>query len=249
MSSICLLLLDEADALVLRGDEMPVTCNEIFRSLPVQKQCCAFSSTYSKDAIDTAKNYTRDPTWISVDHDDMTALRDVVEYYHEVHPADKERELINILLATAGQCVVFCNDRLEGVAIIQQLSINGLVGEFICGRQQQWVHNRLIARLWRGTDPCVKRPHGPRDRYAKGGTYVTCTLTLLMVFSPRPLWGAATLGTLVHHRRRLGAAPLGVGSLANVAKARLRRRRGGPSLWHPTLSLSVTPIRRSSFRA
>ena len=142
LSAIEILTLDEADRMLDMGFLPPL--RKVIPALPSTRQTLMFSATFSKEVIQLAGEFTRDPARVDVSDGQVVAPT----VSHRVHPVAQERKrdlLVHVLTqAPASQALVFCKTKRGSDRVGDGLEQAGIKVAVIHGNKSQGARRRAL---------------------------------------------------------------------------------------------------------
>ncbi|MFT4583706.1 MAG: ATP-independent RNA helicase DbpA [Gammaproteobacteria bacterium] len=120
LSSVAILVLDEADRMLEMGFEEAI--NAIVETLPSERQTLLFSATYPTQIRAIAKRFLRDPVTVKLEstHDNTTIEQHFYSVRDKTHRFKALRLLLHFHKPTS--TLVFCNTKRETQAVADQLA-------------------------------------------------------------------------------------------------------------------------------
>jgi ATP-dependent RNA helicase DeaD len=147
VSTIRLLVLDEADEMLSMGFERELTA--ILDALPTTRQTLLFSATVPPDIERIAKKRLKDPEFVTLSGDHIGALSIDHFVYHVA--ADKVGTLVRILeTENPESAVVFCNTKDETEVVAHALSQRGYDADWLNGDLPQSERESVMRRTREG---------------------------------------------------------------------------------------------------
>lgn len=141
-------VLDEADRMLDMGFIHEVT--RILDQMKNRKNLGLFSATISREVMDIAWVYQRDPVEITVRADEQNKP-DILQYRLEVSVQDKLDALFTILhQGEYERAMVFCNTKGNTERVTKLLQMRGVDAQCIHGDIPQEKRERVMARFRRG---------------------------------------------------------------------------------------------------
>jgi len=121
VSSIKMLVIDEADEMLSRGFKDQIYA--IFKNLPQDMQVCLFSATMPTEVLEITDKFMRDPIRILVKKEELT-LEGIKQFYISVDREDYKLDTLCDLykVLTISQCVIFCNSKKKVEMLAEQLN-------------------------------------------------------------------------------------------------------------------------------
>lgn len=111
LSKVQQVVLDECDEMLSMGFLEDI--HQILQACPKSRQTCLFSATVPRDIQRISERYMRDPQWITLSTDQISAAEIDHAYYVSNSPI-KTRDLVDVVMVEQpGFSIVFCNTREE----------------------------------------------------------------------------------------------------------------------------------------
>ena len=147
-NTIRLLVLDEADEMLSMGFYPDM--QEIVGFLPDERQSYMFSATMPPKVRSMAREFLRDPGYLSLSEEDMS-VKSITYRYYLVNPMDKDRTLRRLLeLEDPESALIFANTKREVSYLKQFLTNNGFRADEMSGDLPQRKREETIDRLHAG---------------------------------------------------------------------------------------------------
>ena len=142
LSAVEILTLDEADRMLDMGFLPPL--RRIVAALPRERQTLMLSATFSKEVVELASEFTRQPARVDVSETQVVAPT----VSHRVHPVSDGRKgelLVHVLMQPpAGQALVFCRTKRGSNRVGEALDRAGVRAAVIHGNKSQNARNRAL---------------------------------------------------------------------------------------------------------
>lgn len=145
-----MLIFDEADRLLSMGFYPDM--KEVQSYLPRRSfNACMFSATFPLSVIQTAREFIRDPEFISLSGDNVhQATTEHVSYL--VPPMDKDRCLVRIIeVENPASAIIFCNTKVKVHYVNVVLQRFGYDADELSADLSQGARERVLERVRRGT--------------------------------------------------------------------------------------------------
>lgn len=135
-------VLDEADQMLDMGFRSDI--DEIFKSLPSERQTILFSATLSKEIKQIAKEYQNDAKMVRISTDTLTV--DSVSQYYTKIPKGKKLNAIKLFLKEKkfNRCLIFVATKSMTDVVKKELSEDGFVAEALHGDLHQRQRNSVM---------------------------------------------------------------------------------------------------------
>ena len=149
LSSMRTLVLDEADRMLDMGFQK--TLDTILEEVPSARQTLLFSATFPKQIDALAERVTKD-----AEHVQVSAAQDQVrvdERFYEVENDTARQDALTRLLLDhdGGQCVVFCNTRVDAQSVAGGLKSVGFSAAALHGDMEQKDRDQTLIRFSNGS--------------------------------------------------------------------------------------------------
>lgn len=148
LGSVKTVVLDEADEMLNRGFIEDIEF--ILKLSPPDRQTVLFSATMSKPILDITKRYQKDPKFIKITHEILTAPN-IDQTYFELKHGMKTEALARILdMHDFKSVLIFCNTKKMVDELVEQLRSRGYLVECIHGDKIQSQRDRVMERFRAG---------------------------------------------------------------------------------------------------
>ncbi len=148
LENLKLLILDEADEMLNMGFREDIDI--ILEDLPKNRQTLLFSATLSKEILEIAALYLKNPKKILTVHNELT-IPSIEQYYLEVRESSKLELLCRLIDAkNIKLSLVFCNTKKRVDALASALQERGYLAEALHGDLKQSERDRVMAKFRTG---------------------------------------------------------------------------------------------------
>lgn len=148
LDKVCTAVLDEADRMLDMGFIHDVT--RLLEQMKGRKNLGLFSATISREVMDIAWVYQRDPVEITVRADEENKP-DIMQYRLEVSVNEKVDAVERILEREQyDRAMVFCNTKGNAERVAKLLQMRGVDAECIHGDIPQQKREKIMAKFRRG---------------------------------------------------------------------------------------------------
>ncbi len=140
---VAMVVLDEADEMLDMGFREDM--ETILTDTPEERQTVMFSATMSKEIMDIATTFQRNPQTIKVVRKELT-VKNIEQYYFEVKPRSKDEVLCRLIdIYNPKLSVVFCNTKRQVDELISVLKGRGYFADGIHGDMKQAQRDRVMS--------------------------------------------------------------------------------------------------------
>ena len=148
LENLKMIVLDEADEMLNMGFREDI--DTILEKVPEVRQTILFSATMSRDILDIAKKYQKDPIHIKVAHKELT-VPSIEQYYLEVKESAK-LEVLSRLIDTNDikLSLVFCNTKRKVDELRASLQSRGFSAEALHGDMRQEQRDKVMTMFRKG---------------------------------------------------------------------------------------------------
>ncbi len=148
LENLKMIVLDEADEMLNMGFREDI--DTILEKVPDERQTILFSATMSRDILDIAKKYQKDPIHIKVAHKELT-VPSIEQYYLEVKESAK-LEVLSRLIDTNDikLSLVFCNTKRKVDELRASLQSRGFSAEALHGDMRQEQRDKVMTMFRKG---------------------------------------------------------------------------------------------------
>lgn len=145
-----MLIYDEADRMLSMGFYPDM--RRLQRSLPRKApQSCMFSATFPGYVLRTAREFIRDPGFLTLSRDQVH-VTDVDHVYYEVPAMDKDRSLVRIIeTENPASALIFCNTRSRVHYVSTVLQRFGYDADELSSDLSQRDREQVLGRIRQGT--------------------------------------------------------------------------------------------------
>ncbi len=150
LESLRMLVFDEADRMLSMGFYPDM--REVQRYLPGREiHTCMFSATFPEPVLRTAREFIRQPEFISLSSDHIH-VTDTQHVFYLVEGMDKDRSLVRLIeVEQPASAIIFCNtkDRVHYVAVVLQRF--GYDADELSADLTQSARENVLERVRKGT--------------------------------------------------------------------------------------------------
>lgn len=150
LDKLKMLIFDEADRMLSMGFYPDM--REVQRYLPKRPiNTCMFSATFPYSVMRTAREFIKEPEFITLSSDHVH-VTEVEHVYYKVQGMDKDRSLIRLIeVENPESALIFCNtkDRVHYVTVVLQRF--GYDADEISSALSQGQREQVLARIHKGT--------------------------------------------------------------------------------------------------
>lgn len=140
---VAMVVLDEADEMLDMGFREDM--ETILTDIPGERQTVMFSATMSKEIMDIAATFQKNPQTIKVVRKELT-VKNIEQYYFEVKPRSKDEVLCRLIdIYNPKLSVVFCNTKRQVDDLISVLKGRGYFADGIHGDMKQMQRDRVMS--------------------------------------------------------------------------------------------------------
>jgi ATP-dependent RNA helicase DeaD len=148
LSAVRLVVLDEADEMLDMGFREDIEA--ILSRIPKKPQTVLFSATMSREIMDLAGRFLKEPRVIKVMHDELTVPK-IEQYYYEVKESAKVDVLSRLIdMYDPRLTLVFCNTKRRVDEVTALLHARGYMAEGLHGDMNQAQRERVMSRFRTG---------------------------------------------------------------------------------------------------
>jgi len=144
-----MLVFDEADRMLSMGFYPDML--EVKRYLPGEINTCMFSATFPYSVMRTAREFIREPEFITLSSEHVH-VTEVEHVYYKVQGMDKDRSLVRLIeTENPENAIIFCNtkDRVHYVTVVLQRF--GYDADEISSALSQSQRDEVLGRVRKGT--------------------------------------------------------------------------------------------------
>jgi ATP-dependent RNA helicase DeaD len=135
LGGIKTIVLDEADEMLNMGFREDM--ETILKDTPQERQTLLFSATMSKEILEIARNFQKDPKSVRVEHKELT-VPSIEQYYLEISRNSKVEMLSRLVdVYDPKLTIVFCNRKSMVDEVADQLQTRGYMAEALHGDIRQ----------------------------------------------------------------------------------------------------------------
>jgi len=148
LAGVQTVVLDEADEMLDMGFRDDIEA--ILRKVPGSRQTVLFSATMSKEILDLAGKYLKDPRTVQVMHDKLSVPK-IEQSYFEVRESGKVDVLSRVIdLHDPRLTLVFCNTKRRVDDVVGHLQARGYLAEGLHGNMNQSQRERVMGKFRTG---------------------------------------------------------------------------------------------------
>ncbi|NYT21781.1 MAG: DEAD/DEAH box helicase [Methanomicrobiales archaeon] len=148
LSEVRTVVLDEADEMLDMGFRDDIEA--ILKRIPGPRQTVLFSATMSREILDLAARYLKDPRTVQVMHDKLSVPK-IEQSYFEVRESGKIDVLSRIIdLYDPRLTLVFCNTKRRVDEVAGHLQARGYLAEGLHGDMNQSQRERVMGKFRTG---------------------------------------------------------------------------------------------------
>lgn len=149
LSNLQMLILDEADEMLNMGFREDI--ERILSSAPAERQTLLFSATMSREILNIANKFQKDPEIIKVTRKEITN-DNIEQTYYSVRRDAKTEVMCRLIEVHNLQLIlVFCNTKNKVDEVVQELHARGYAAEGLHGDLRQTARNQVMAKFRAGT--------------------------------------------------------------------------------------------------
>ncbi len=148
LSGIRMVVLDEADEMLDMGFRDDIEA--ILRKTPKERQTVLFSATMSREILDLAGRYLKDPQTVQVVHQQLTVPL-IEQSYFEVRESEKLEVLTRVIdMYNPKLTLIFCNTKRRVDDVVGHLIARGYSAEGLHGDMNQVQRERVMGKFRHG---------------------------------------------------------------------------------------------------
>ena len=145
LDSCKIVVLDEADEMLNMGFIEDIQL--ILKSAPADRQTVLFSATMPKPILDLTKHYQKNPKYVKITHEVLTAPS-IEQVYFEVKHGKKIEALTRVLDSNNYKAVlIFCNTKKMVDELADQMRSRGYLSECLHGDKTQQQRDKVMEKF------------------------------------------------------------------------------------------------------
>ncbi|MDX1940986.1 MAG: DEAD/DEAH box helicase [Saprospiraceae bacterium] len=149
LEKVKMVVLDEADEMLNMGFREDI--ETILKTVPDERQTVLFSATMPKPILDITKNYQRDPAFVKVTTEKLTATA-IEQIYLDIKREAKLPTIAALMqLHQIKMSIVFCNTKARVDEITEELRNQGFKADAIHGDLNQRKRNTVLESFRNGS--------------------------------------------------------------------------------------------------
>ncbi len=140
-----IVVLDEADEMLNMGFIEDIQL--ILKSAPADRQTVLFSATMPKPILDLTKHYQKNPKYVKITHEVLTAPN-IEQVYFEIKHGKKIEALTRVLDSNDYKAVlIFCNTKKMVDELADQMRSRGYLSECLHGDKTQQQRDKVMEKF------------------------------------------------------------------------------------------------------
>jgi ATP-dependent RNA helicase DeaD len=145
LDSCRIVVLDEADEMLNMGFIEDIQL--ILKSAPPDRQTVLFSATMPRPILDLTKHYQKDPKYVKITHEVLTAPN-IEQFYFEVKHGKKIEALTRVLDSNDYKAtLIFCNTKKMVDELADQMRSRGYLSECLHGDKTQQQRDKVMEKF------------------------------------------------------------------------------------------------------